>query len=501
MSWPSITLPLWAAIPVLVLALLGAKVFILDPLIRRALTRRERDLKTRLNTTLARPLPKVLQAPRRVLLERLFSDPEVQAAIEVAAETDGREMAEKEARIYVDELVPSFFALFYFHIGYRLARRYLRSMYDIQITKQPPPGAYADIPADASIVLVGNHRSNMDVGVLSYLAARTSMVSFAAGEWAAVWPVNKIMHMSGCYIIRREAQSRLYKKILARYIRMMIGAQMPQGIFLEGGLSLDGAIQPVKLGLMRYILAGLGTGDIRDVVFIPVAFNYDRVPEDLTLLAHQDGGFSRKSKFYTLKSTLWHSFGVIARLLHIRHQSYGRAAVSFGPALSTSAWLASHGSTIDALDDEKRKAIVAPIAGEIIKQISDMIPVLPVSLVATAVQDMGNDSFSRSDIRRCVLQMIEELRAKSVPMSFDEIGEATACEEGLKVLLSRGVLIQEGGRLFPNSQKRALLDYFARTIAHYFEPAQTEEEATARLRSLLTSREPETPKAQPNHLR
>ena len=54
------TLPLWAMVPVLVLAVLGAKAYVIDPLVRRALRQRELDLKARLNTTLTRPLPKVL---------------------------------------------------------------------------------------------------------------------------------------------------------------------------------------------------------------------------------------------------------------------------------------------------------------------------------------------------------------------------------------------------------------------------------------------------------
>lgn len=485
-----ITLPLWAVLPVLVLAVLGAKAFLFDPMLRRALARRERDLKARLKTTLSRPLPKVLQVPRRVLMERLLSDPEVQAAIDAAAETDGRETAEKNARTYIDELMPSFFALFYFHIGYWLARRYLRSMYDIQIVQQPPPDTYANIPETSSIVLVGNHRSNMDVAVLSYLAARTSMVSFAAGEWAAVWPINRIMHMSGSYIIRREAQSRLYKKVLARYIHMMIGARMPQGIFLEGGLSRDGAIQPVKLGLMRYILAGLGDGEIADIVFIPVAFNYDRVPEDLTLLDHQQAGFATKNRLYAVKSTLWHSFGVTARLLRIRRQRYGQAAVSFGPAISARAWLDDHGQAIDTLDDDTRKAIVAPMAETIIDQISDMIPILPVSLVATVIRDAKTETPSRKQVREGVTRLVEHLRQRGAPLSFDEAEEDTCHLNGLEVLVSREVLHKQGKHYRRNPDKQPLLDYFARTIDHYFADTPTADGNSARLRSILTVYEP-----------
>lgn len=481
-----IALPLWLALPGLVLALMGARAHIVEPLVRRALKRRERDAKARLNTTLTRPLPKVLQVPRRVLTERLFNDPVVQAAIETAAGTDGPEAAEAEARAYIDELMPSFFALFYFHIGYWLARRWLRSMYDVRIVKQLPPDAYADIPENSSIVLVGNHRSNLDVAVLSYLAARTSMISFAAGEWAAVWPMNRIMQMSGCYIIRRDSQGRLYKTVLARYIHMMIGAHMPQGIFLEGGLSRDGALQPIKLGLMRYILAGLGKENTQDIVFIPVAFNYDRVPEDMTLLAHQEDGFKKKSRLYTIRSTGWHSLGVIARLLKIRRQQFGQAAVSFGPAFSVRGWLAQQGETVEALDDDRRKAIVAPVAEHIIDQIAGMIPVLPVSLVSTVIREAADTALARPELRRQVLRLTEELRSRGVPLAIDEIDDANACDIGLGVLMTRGVVSEAAEGFIVSPEKAQLLEYYARTISHYL----VDKDTGAHLRSILTVHEP-----------
>ncbi|SHK15082.1 glycerol-3-phosphate O-acyltransferase [Shimia gijangensis] len=481
-----ITLPLWAAIPVLVLGVLGAKAYVIDPLVRRALLRRERDLKARLRTTLTRPLPKVLQVPRRVLMERLFNDTEVQAAIDTASRDQGREAAEKETLTYIDELMPSFFALFYFHIGYWLARRWLRSMYDIQIVRQPPPEAFTDIPEDASIVLVGNHRSNLDVAVLSYLAARTSMISFAAGEWASVWPVNRIMQMSGCYIIRRDSQGRLYKTVLARYVHMMIGAHMPQGIFLEGGLSRDGAIQPVKLGLMRYILAGLGTDNTTDIVFIPVAFNYDRVPEDMTLLAHQDQGFTKKSRLYTVKSTLMHSFGVIARLLKIKRQRFGQAAVSFGPALSAKEWLAQRGETVEGLDDISRKAMVAPMAETIIQEISDIIPVLPVSLVAQVVTSSDAKTLTRKDFQKGVLDLIDVLGTRNAPLATDDMDDRQVHQQGLDVLLARNVLLKDGDTYRINPDQRPLLEYYARTISHHLD----QDDSAEHLRSILTVREP-----------
>ncbi|MGI9285058.1 MAG: hypothetical protein ACR2P1_06690, partial [Pseudomonadales bacterium] len=43
---------------------------------------------------------------------------------------------------------------------------------------------------------------------------------------------------------------------------------------------------------------------VDDLVFIPVAFNYDQVAEDKTLLRNQDKGFESGSKLYTVFSAI-----------------------------------------------------------------------------------------------------------------------------------------------------------------------------------------------------
>ena len=48
----------------------------------------------------------------------------------------------------------------------------------------------------------------------------------------------------------------LYRKILARYVHMATQAGVVQAVFPEGGLSLDGALQVPKLGLISYMVSG-----------------------------------------------------------------------------------------------------------------------------------------------------------------------------------------------------------------------------------------------------
>ena len=60
----------------------------------------------------------------------------------------------------------------------------------------------------------------------------------------------------------------------------------------KGGCELTGAPQDPKLGLIKYITDAYQP-DGRDVVFVPVAMNYDRVLEDRILL--ERGGAGRQA--------------------------------------------------------------------------------------------------------------------------------------------------------------------------------------------------------------
>ena len=56
-----------------------------------------------------------------------------------------------------------------------------------------------------------------------------------------------------------------------------------QAVYPEGGLSRDGELQKPKLGLFDYMLRDFDPNGPRDLVFVPVGLNYDRVLEDRVL--------------------------------------------------------------------------------------------------------------------------------------------------------------------------------------------------------------------------
>ena len=82
--------------------------------------------------------------------------------------------------------------------------------------------------------------------------------------------------------------------MLERYVQLITRNGVTQGIFPEGGLTRDGALRPVKIGLLDYIVRTLDDPAFdRDIWLVPVGINYDRVLEDRSLIRERIVGGRR----------------------------------------------------------------------------------------------------------------------------------------------------------------------------------------------------------------
>src|ERR687890_337102 len=166
-------------------------------------------------------LPTFKLTRRGTLIYRLTRDPELLEAAEVYARENGISVAVAMARVerYAREIVPSFNAFLYFRIGIPLAGWISRSLYDVRIDSERGLAAL-DESAGASVVFVMNHRSNIDYILLAHLAAHRTALSYAAGEWAHVWPLGRLIGGMGAYFVRRGSGDDLYRGVLERFIQM-----------------------------------------------------------------------------------------------------------------------------------------------------------------------------------------------------------------------------------------------------------------------------------------
>ena len=227
-----VAVPLWAVIIVTVLAGLAVIDRILMPSVRWALRRRANRAIDELNTRLKLRIQPFKLTKRQVLIDRLVFDPEVLHAADEYAREAGvpREVAMEKVKRYAQEIVPSFSAYAYFRVGTRIARSISQMLYRVRIGYRNDD-ALAKVDPGSSVIFVINHRSNMDYVLVTYVAAASSALSYAVGEWAQVWGLRGLIRSMGAYFISRDSREGLYRKVLARYVHMATAAGVTQAIF------------------------------------------------------------------------------------------------------------------------------------------------------------------------------------------------------------------------------------------------------------------------------
>ncbi len=382
----TVELPIWLFVLILAFAAVTFASHFLFPSVRWFFRRRLERAVDRLNQRLTRPIEPFKLAARHDMIQRLSYDPQVaEAVVNYARKEKVREdVAFEKARRYAREIVPSFSAFAYFGFGIRVARFLANFLYVVR-TGPNNDKVIADLPKEATVVFIMNHRSNMDYVLVTYLAAQSSALSYAVGEWARIWPLSRLIKSMGAYFIRRRSRGALYRKVLARYVHMATTAGVTQAIFPEGGLSLDGKLAPPKMGLLGYVVDAARNTD-RNVVFVPVAINYDRVLEDRVLTAaHQRGDRRFGAKISVVAGFVLTN---VWRRIRGRFLRFGSAAVVFGAPLSISDYQETDG--IDRL------------AEDLMRNIETAMPHLAVPLLA--------DLLLKSD----GMMDIEHLRAAAI---------------------------------------------------------------------------------------
>jgi glycerol-3-phosphate O-acyltransferase len=473
-----VTLPLWAVVILTALAAFAAIDRILVPSVRWAIRRRANRAIDKLNTRLRLRIQPFKLTRRQVLTDRLVFDPEVLNAVDVYVKETGvpREVAMEKVKRYANEIVPAFSAYAYFRIGTRIARGISKMLYRVRIGVRSDDALAAVDPA-SSVIFVINHRSNMDYVLVTYVAATSSALSYAVGEWAQVWGLRSLIKSMGAYFISRDSREPLYRKVLACYVHMATVAGVTQAIFPEGGLSRDGRLRPPKFGLLSYMVAGFDHLGSRDVVFIPVAINYDRVLEDrmLTSVANTEPGKKPVFGFNALTFAR-HFLRHVWMALHGEWYRFGYTCVSFGEPVSLRKHVAEEEIDFRSMAPEPRHTEIEKLGNKLMDAVGRVVPALPVSLVSTAMLQAGESPLSLLEIKQRVSGLIGELEGQGTYVHIPRADRDYAIAVGLRMLTLRHLVLELDGNYRANPKELVLLKYYANAIAHLFGDATKAEQ-------------------------
>ncbi|MBW2638014.1 MAG: 1-acyl-sn-glycerol-3-phosphate acyltransferase [Deltaproteobacteria bacterium] len=417
-----------------------------------------------------------------VVKHELMNDPDIHKEIISHAKEKNLTIYEVEGRVegYIDEIVPAFNLLSYYKIGYWVANFILNLIYEVVIDRENAE-KLKRLPDNSVIVFVMNHRSNIDYILVAFMLARQISLSYAVGEWARVWPLEYIFKSFGAYFIRRRFREKLYHLVLEKYVQLISIQGVTQGIFIEGGLSRDGNFRQTKTGILNYIIGVQKDPRFdRDLVFVPVAINYDWILEDSSLIQEWKVG-KKKSGFGDHLASLARLVGKGPFLLFINLFRYLSGRLKHF-----------------MLERYERLSRIQELADRLRVRIGEAMPVTPVCLVSQALLSFDRESVSLNELVAKVSSMREQLKKMSARIvlgrafegsmesysrlkseeddrrrelvSFEEdflasqeVGETV--RTAVSLLKRRKVISLRKGEVKINTKRAALLEFYSNSLS------------------------------------
>jgi len=462
----AVSVPFWLFVILAALALWAAYEKLLLPAVHWYVANRANLVIDEVSKRLRIGIRPFQRTRRQALIDRLLTDPKVQKAAEQHAEKMGVPVLTslKIVEGYAREIVPAFNAYLYFKIGYWIGRRVAQALYRVRLGYVDSDGL-SRVESNATVVFVMNHRSNMDYVLAGYLAADQTALSYAVGEWARIWPLSALIRAMGAYFVRRTSKDELYRRVLERYIAMATEAGVPQAVFPEGGLTRDGKIREPRLGVLDYMLRGFRLSGERDLVFVPLGINYDRVLEDRTLLLSIDPEAKKPGRLVSLWRTLAFAGRNLRLMLRSEWFRFGYACVNFGSPVSMKAYCRERGLDFKELSSEDRKREVAALGRHLIDTVGKIVPVVPVPLIASVLLEQ-NKPISELELKSFVEQRVEKLETSGAHVYIPRKDLDYAIHVGLRMLMLRRLVESGDGLYSARSGETAVLRYYANSIAH-----------------------------------
>jgi len=301
---------------------------------------------------------------------------------------------------------------------------------------------------------------------LFWYAEKTTL-SYAVGEWARIWPLQMLIKAMGAFFVRRNSGNALYRKVLERYINLSTRAGVCQAVFLEGGLTRDGALRDPRLGFLDYMLRDYHPHSNKDIVFIPVGINYDRVIEDRSLIRRLDKSAEKRSLGFVLKTTFIFIFKNALLSRKNRWRRFGYASVNFGEPVSAKEYCEVNHVDFSVLQTDDRFVQVEALAKSIMKNISQVVPVVPVALMSEVLKNNASDWKSELELKSLCSQRIGELERAGAPIDISHSALENVLGSALDALVGRG-LVEEKDNLYCMKESEIdIINYYANSIGHW----------------------------------
>lgn len=228
------------------------------------------------------------------------------------------------------------------------------------------------------VLLIPSHRSHLDYILISYSIYKQGLSCplVAAGKNLSFWPMGYIFRKTGAFFIRRTFKGLdIYPHVFRAYLWHIMHKFQPVEFFIEGGRSRTGALRSAKLGMLNMIIEALRSGRFDDIIIVPLAVNYDRIPEEKSYIRELQGKPKQKERITSLLKSR-----------HLLKRRFGKVHMATGEPLHIAPLIQDEASSIEQKDI---------IGSAIMDRIRKTMPVTACSLLASAAMTYPpNQSFA-----------------------------------------------------------------------------------------------------------
>ncbi len=431
-----------------------------------------------------------LKAPARVE-EKVLRDRTLRATTEAVARDAGRPAesvvaeAKRDLREIASRYDPRFVQVARAILGWVFGRLYTSVEVDEDGLARVKRAA-----SSAPIVLCPSHKSHVDYLVLSWMLYEHGMTPphIAAGINLAFWPFGAIARRGGAFFIRRKVKGdRVYTAVLRAYVKHLLRDRFPQEFFVEGGRSRTGKLLFPKTGLVSMEVDAWIDGAADDVVFVPIAVDYEKLIEASSYVKELAGGEKEKESLRGLlrvAKVLWRryerlyvQFEAPISLRAVAEERLGASVERLG---LDDAWggEAERAARVAGAPSETKRQLVQALANRIAYGISRAVTITPVGLAAAALLSNVRRGLAAVDVARRV-ELLRYIAAEGgARFGRDLAGapsdprEAGPIADAVRRLHADGLLRVElaaGETIYiVVDEKRPLLDYHRNAVIHRF---------------------------------
>ena len=159
-----------------------------------------------------------------------------------------------------------------------------------------------------------------------------------------------------------------------------------------------------------------------------------------------------------------------------RWQRFGYAYVNFGQHVSVREYCRETGIHFGKLERADRFFNVEKLADQLMGTIQQVVPALPISLVATVMLESRQRGLGAFEVEARVNQLIEELERRGAHVYVSPRNRVESILSALNMLELRKLVRESGGIYKVVPEEIDVLTYYANAIAHWRQAADDSSE-------------------------